>query len=76
MDLTQLDADKVTAVDPNLLLRRLREQAQQTMADLDNPELAEEVTANEAGLATDFLQLDDWMSRGGFPPGPWQDTSE
>jgi hypothetical protein len=74
--LTQLDADKVTAVDPNLLLRRLRAQAQQTMADLDDPELAEEVTANEAGLATDFLQLDDWMSRGGFFPGPWQDTSE
>jgi hypothetical protein len=76
MDLTQLDTDQVTSLDPNILLRRLREQAHQTMADLDDPETAEEVTANEAGLATDLLQLDDWLSRGGFLPGAWQDTDE
>jgi hypothetical protein len=76
MDLTSLETDPVTSVDPNVLLRNLRELAAQTMADLDNPETCEEVAANEAALAEAFLQLDDWMSRKGFPPAAWQDSSE
>lgn len=76
MDLTQLDADQVTTVDPNILLQRLRDQAAQTMADLDNPDTADEVAANEAAMATAFMELDDWLSRGGFLPGVWQDSNE
>jgi hypothetical protein len=72
MDLSRLDADPVTAVDPNVLLHRLRELAQEVLADLDDPETAADVTGGEASLATDFLALDDWLSRGGFLPHPWQ----
>jgi hypothetical protein len=72
MDLSQLETDPVEAVDPNVLLARLREAAQNTMNDLDDPDVAEEVTANEADMATVFLQLDDWMARGGFSPAAWQ----
>jgi hypothetical protein len=66
----------VEAVNPNTLLNRLREAAQETMKTLDDPEMADDVAAAEAELATAFLQLDDWMSRGGFPPGAWQDSDE
>jgi hypothetical protein len=77
MDLSRLEAvDPVNAVDPNELLRRLREACQQTMTDLDDPVTAEDVPANEAGMATLFLQLDDWVARGGFLPQAWQDSAE
>lgn len=76
MDLTNLETEPVTAVDPNALLTKLREAAQQTMSDLDNLDTAEEVPVNEAVLAEAFLQLDDWIARGGFLPGAWQDDTE
>jgi hypothetical protein len=76
MDLNSLDADPVSTTDPNVLLSQLRGLANEILADLDNPETAEDVSAGEAGMATLFLQLDDWMSRRGFPPGAWQDTPE
>jgi hypothetical protein len=76
MDLSSLETDPVTTVDPNALLAKLREVAQETMDDLDDPEIADDVSAGEATLATVFLQLDDWLSRRGFLPGAWQDTEE
>jgi hypothetical protein len=76
VDLSNLDTEPVTAVDPNALLAKLREAAQQTMSDLDDPETAEEVPVNEAVLAETFLQLDDWVARGGFLPQPWQGDGE
>lgn len=76
MDLTKLDAPPVTAADPNVLLARLRDLAGETMADLDNPAVADDVSAGEAALATVFLQLDDWLARGGFLPTAWQDSDE
>lgn len=76
MDLTNLETEPVTAVDPNILLTQLRQLAQETMRDLDDLETADDVSAGEAGLATTFLQLDDWIARGGFLPGAWQDTAE
>jgi hypothetical protein len=76
MDLTNLDTDPVTAVDPNELLARLREACRQTLADLDDPATSDDVTVNESNMAEAFLQLDDWVSRGGFLPGAWQDTDE
>jgi hypothetical protein len=76
MDLSSLESDPVSAVNPNELLNRLREACQQTMTDLDDPETAEEVASNEAVMATLFLQLDDWLSRRGFLPAAWQDTTE
>jgi hypothetical protein len=76
MDLSNLESEPVTVVDPNVLLRKLREFAQQTMADLDDPGTADEVASNEAAMAEAFLQLDDWLSRKGFSPTAWQDSSE
>lgn len=76
MDLSHLETDPVTAVDPNAMLARVRAACQQTMTDLDDPELAGDVPANEAEIATAFLQLDDWIARGGFLPSSWQDTTE
>lgn len=74
MDLTNLEAEPVTAVDPNELLKQLRGLAAETMADLDDPEIAEDVSGGEAAMATKFLELDDWLARGGFLPLAWQDN--
>lgn len=83
MDLDRLEtgptdgpAQPVTAVDPNALLAELRKLANETLDDLDDPVVSEDVSAGEAGLATLFLQLDDWVARGGFLPGAWQDSDE
>jgi hypothetical protein len=77
MDLSTLEVSGgVNAVDPNVLLNTLREAAKDTLAALDDVKEADSVTANEAALAEAFLQLDDWMSRGGFPPQPWQTDTE
>ncbi len=76
MDLSSLETDPVTVVDPNVLLATLRELAAETMAALDDPDIAEDVSGGEAGMATAFMQLDDWMSRGGFAPHPWQADAE
>lgn len=76
MDLSHLITDPINAVDPNVLLASLREAAALTMADLDNPETVDDVTANEATMAEAFLQLDDWIARGGFLPTPWQGDTE
>lgn len=76
MDLTSLEAEPVTSVDPNVLRQRLRDLATETMRDLDDPKTAEEVSGGEAGLATAFLELDDWLARGGFLPSAWQDTDD
>jgi hypothetical protein len=76
VDLSNLETDPVNAVDPNVLLNTLREAAQQTLDDLEDPETAEMVQANEATLAQTFLMLDDWLARGGFRPLPWQPDAE
>lgn len=76
MDLTQLETDPVEAVDPNALLETLRRAAKSTLDALDDLDLCDEVTVNEGAMAEAFLQLDDWMARGGFPPGAWQGAAE
>jgi hypothetical protein len=75
MDLTSLETDPVSSVDPNVLYDRLRDAASETMQALDDPRTAEDVAAAEATLATAFLQLDDWIARGGFLPAAWQGDS-
>lgn len=76
MDLSKLETDPAAAVDPNALLAKLREAAKSTMDALDDPDLSDDVMVNEAEMAETFLQLDDWMARGGFPPGAWQGDTE
>ena len=54
-------------MDPDETLRNARQ------ADEDYRETDDAETANDASerLAEAFRALDDWLSKGGFPPADW-----
>jgi hypothetical protein len=53
-------------MDPDEALDRIRALAEQVIA---NPDAAHFDGA--ADLAEQVIALDEWLSRGGFPPGAW-----
>lgn len=52
-------------MDPNELLRRMREYARQA-------EQGDSVRYNERAIRWCFQELDEWLSKGGFLPKDWE----
>ena len=55
-------------MDPNATLAKIREMAVEILSDEDS------ATYREVELAEMIRHLDDWLSKGGFPPRGWFDA--
>lgn len=58
-------------MDPNEALRRLREYASEVISAYDDIE-PDDPRSNQLALAESFLDLDEWLTKGGFVPDGWQ----
>ena len=53
-------------MDPDLLLRQIRRKVHNYRVGMGMPNLE--------GLISDIEALDEWLSKGGFPPEAWRHT--
>lgn len=58
-------------MDPNEALRLARESANEVISARADDREDDDPRPNDLELAEQFLALDEWLTKGGFPPADW-----